>query len=166
VTLVYVSRFEIDADFIEEYDAWFAGRHVPDLLGVGFLSVSGYRSISRSEVCNLYEIPSFDVFGPAYDELARQDPFRTTLSSRIRGSERGVYAKVWGAGDVLAAPFLVIGTECDGAHDVPHWVGRRVPASVETVGAPGALTLLAASDPPASQSAFRRIQSTRQSPKA
>ena len=106
--MLYLSSFRIDTEFLGEYLDWFAARHVPDLLGVGFTSITGYLRDDRSAVCNLYVIPGVEVFGPEYQALTPVDPFRPRLAEHVHDGVRGVYRTTWSAGDLVAPAWLSV----------------------------------------------------------
>lgn len=164
-TLIYMSGFEIDPGFTDEYDRWFAGRHARDLLGVGFMSVSGYRSVTGSHVRNLYVIPGLDVFGDAYQRLAPADPFRSRLAAFVSEGVRGIYEKIAGAGSALSAPLLIISADGLGPVGGSHWTGRRVDSPARTQEARERLFLAVTEDRTVPQ-VFRHVATVRPSPDA
>ena len=142
--LIYLSRFDLDPGFVARYEEWYERRHAPDLLGIGFLAVAAYVAVAGPGVCNVYEVPGLDAFGPAYEEVTAADSFRSQLSENVQHGARVVLEQVETRGVQaearIAAPAIVVLDVDRGAddHGVVRWfeaeVGARLAALPEFVG--------------------------------
>jgi len=73
--LLYVVRMDVETDYLDEFVRWYDTRHAPDLIGAGFFSCSAYHSrVGRPLVCNVYEVPSLEIFSSeAYVGVRQRD---------------------------------------------------------------------------------------------
>jgi hypothetical protein len=74
--VLYAVCGEIDAPFLPVFYEWYARRHAPDVIGLGFWSARSYVGLeSEQNVWDLYEIPGAEVFDrPEYEAMSNGDP--------------------------------------------------------------------------------------------
>lgn len=108
--LLYVSRLDVADGGRAAFAEWYSRRHAPDLVGAGFLSVSSFRAV-RGEpwVCNVYELPDLDAFGPAYQQARASDDEGLEVQKSSSNQSLAVYEQV-----------LSYGFEDDGGGS-PRW---------------------------------------------
>jgi len=71
---IYMSRMDVEPEYLDKFTAWCKTRHWPDLVGVGFHSANGYHSVAGGPLsCNVYEIPGMHVFSPDYAQIREVD---------------------------------------------------------------------------------------------
>lgn len=71
---IYMSRMDVEPEYLDKFTAWCKTRHWPDLVGVGFHSANGYHSVVGGPLsCNVYEIPGMHVFSPDYAQIREVD---------------------------------------------------------------------------------------------
>lgn len=71
---IYMSRMDVEIEYLDKFTAWCKTRHWPDLVGVGFHSANGYHSVAGGPLsCNVYEIPGMHVFSPDYAQIREVD---------------------------------------------------------------------------------------------
>lgn len=73
--LLYVVRMDVEPAYLPEFVRWYDTRHAPDLIRAGFHSCHAYHSRGSSPfICNVYEIPSLEIFSSeAYVQVRRDD---------------------------------------------------------------------------------------------
>ena len=97
--LIYIVRAELDADFVEPHHEWYARKHAPDVLGVGFLSARGYDATTAPHMWNIYEVPNLDIFSlDIYNNMHKNDPFVALAIPKLQGRTVSVFTQVIIAG--------------------------------------------------------------------
>jgi hypothetical protein len=97
--LLYVSRLDVREEGKAPFEAWYSRRHAPDLIGVGFLSVSSFRAVRGApEVCNLYELRDVDAFGEAYVRVRADDEESARLQQNSFNGTLAVHEQVVACG--------------------------------------------------------------------
>jgi hypothetical protein len=107
--LIYIVRAELADDFIEPHHDWYARKHAPDVLGVGFLSARGYDATTAPHMWNIYEVPNVDIFSLAiYNDMHKNDPFVALAIPKLQGRTVSVFTQVIIAGadgrDIAGCP--------------------------------------------------------------
>jgi len=94
--LVYTTRSDCEPEYLERKEKWYAERHAPDLIAVGFHSAQSFHSeIGTPFVCNVYEIPGTDIFlSQAYKHTRTNDPQRPEVLSKMSNLSAAVYEQV------------------------------------------------------------------------
>jgi hypothetical protein len=97
--LLYVSRLDVTEDGKAPFAEWYARRHAPDLISVGFLSVSSFRAVrGKPEICNLYELRDLDAFGERYAQVRASDEEGARLQRNSFNGALAVYEQLAIAG--------------------------------------------------------------------
>ena len=145
--LIYVVRAELAADFVEPHHDWYARKHAPDVLGVGFLSARGYDATTAPHMWNIYEVPNVEIFSlDIYNNMHKNDPFVALAIPKLQGRTVSVFTQVIIAGgdgrDVAGCPTFsgprLVSLRFDTAGDASkteEWFRRSVVASL--AGKPG-----------------------------
>jgi hypothetical protein len=107
--LIYIVRAELAADFIEPHHEWYARKHAPDVLGVGFLSARGYDATTVPHMWNIYEVPNVEIFSlDIYNNMHKNDPFVAQAIPKLQGRTVSVFTQVIIAGadgrDIAGCP--------------------------------------------------------------
>jgi len=107
--LIYVVRAELAADFVEPHHDWYARKHAPDVLGVGFLSARGYDATTAPHMWNIYEVPNVEIFSlDIYNNMHKNDPFVALAIPKLQGRTVSVFTQVIIAGadgrDIAGCP--------------------------------------------------------------
>ena len=74
--VLYVVCGAMDEDYLPVFYEWYARKHAPDVIALGFWSARSYLGVDSSHnVWDLYEIAGPDVFDrPEYAAMSRGDP--------------------------------------------------------------------------------------------
>lgn len=97
--LIYIVRAELAEDFVEEHHAWYARKHAPDVLGVGFLSARGYDATTVPHMWNIYEVPNVEIFSlDIYNNMHKNDPFVALAIPKLQGRTVSVFTQLVIAG--------------------------------------------------------------------
>ena len=111
--VVYFARMDVEASALRRFEEWYATKHGPDLLEAGFFSAQAYHCrIGGPLVCNVYEIPSSEIFyTDEYNSkrTAEHDPERPWILDHVSNRSNTAYEQVvtdgvvpaeapWGAG--------------------------------------------------------------------
>ena len=113
--VIYMARMDVDAEALPRFERWYAERHGPDLLDAGFFSAQAYHcTVGGPLVCNVYEIPSSEIFyTDAYESkrTREHDPDRPWILEHVSNRSNTAYAQVVAAGvEAGDAPWV------DGSH--------------------------------------------------
>ena len=93
--LIYIVRAELAADFVEPHHEWYARKHAPDVLGVGFLSARGYDATTAPHMWNIYEVPNVEIFSlDIYNNMHKNDPFVALAIPKLQGRTVSVFTQV------------------------------------------------------------------------
>jgi hypothetical protein len=115
---------DVDVDALPRFERWYADRHGPDLLDAGFFSAQAYHCrIGGPLVCNVYEIPSSEIFYTnAYNSkrTPEHDPDRPWILDHVSNRSNTAYAQVAALG-VEASPAAWDDAEHRGAVGAP-WI--------------------------------------------
>ncbi|MBL8269921.1 hypothetical protein [Steroidobacter sp.] len=73
--LLYIVRMDVEPAYLPEFVSWYDTRHAPDLIRAGFHSCHAYHSCELAPfICNVYEIPSLEIFSSdAYVQVRHDD---------------------------------------------------------------------------------------------
>jgi hypothetical protein len=89
---------DVDDDALARFERWYADRHGPDLLDAGFFSAQAYHCrVGSPLVCNVYEIPSSEIFyTDAYNSkrTPEHDPDRPWILDHVSNRSNTAYAQV------------------------------------------------------------------------
>ena len=97
--LIYIVRAELADGFENEHHDWYARKHAPDVLGVGFLSARGYDATTSPHMWNIYEVPNVDIFSLSiYSDMHKNDPFVALAIPKLHGRTVSVFTQVIIAG--------------------------------------------------------------------
>jgi hypothetical protein len=107
--LIYVVRAELADDFVEPHHEWYARKHAPDVLGVGFLSARGYDATTAPHMWNIYEVPNIEIFSlDIYNNMHKNDPFVALAIPKLQGRTVSLFTQVIIAGangrDIAGCP--------------------------------------------------------------
>jgi hypothetical protein len=93
---IYTARSDVPPEHRARVDDWYARRHGPDLIRAGFYTAQVYHSeVGGPLVCNLYEIPGYDVFAtPAYRAVAANDTEGPPLIALMTNRSNTAYDQV------------------------------------------------------------------------
>lgn len=93
---IYMSRMDVEAEYLEAFTAWCRNRHWPDLISVGFHSANGFLSeVGGQRSCNVYEIPGVEVFDADYDQIrAVDEQLQIIVAEKISNHSLTVYEQV------------------------------------------------------------------------
>lgn len=95
---IYFARMDVDVDALPRFERWYAERHGPDLLEAGFFSAQAYHCrVGGPFVCNVYEIPSSEIFyTDAYHSkrTPEHDPDRPWILDRVSNRSNTAYSQV------------------------------------------------------------------------
>ena len=98
--LIYMSRMDVEPDYLDAFVGWCRTRHWPDLISVGFHSANGYLStVGGQRSCNVYEIPGVEVFDTDYDQIRAVDQqLQIIVTQKISNHSLTVYEQLmtWG----------------------------------------------------------------------
>jgi hypothetical protein len=93
--LIYIVRAELVPDFVEPHHDWYARKHAPDVLGVGFLSARGYDATTAPHMWNIYEVPNVEIFSlDIYNNMHKNDPFVAIAIPKLQGRTVSVFTQV------------------------------------------------------------------------
>jgi len=93
--LIYIVRAELADGFEDEHHAWYARKHAPDVLSVGFLSARGYDATSSPKMWNIYEVPNVEIFSlDIYNNMHKNDPFVAIAIPKLHGRTVSVFTQV------------------------------------------------------------------------
>lgn len=85
--VLYLARMDVEPDFLERFEDWYARKHAVDLIASGFRSCAAYHAVvGRPLVNNLYEIDDVGVFDSERYRTARteaEDPERPLVLSHV-----------------------------------------------------------------------------------
>lgn len=117
--VVYFARMDVEASALRRFEDWYATKHGPDLLEAGFFSAQAYHCrIGGPLVCNVYEIPSSEIFyTDAYNSkrTAEHDPERPWILDHVSNRSNTAYEQVVTDGVVPAEALWGDGVEHAGA---------------------------------------------------
>ena len=117
--VVYFARMDVEASALRRFEDWYATKHGPDLLEAGFFSAQAYHCrIGGPLVCNVYEIPSSEIFyTDAYNSkrTAEHDPERPWILDHVSNRSNTAYEQVVTDGVVPAEALWGDGVEHVGA---------------------------------------------------
>jgi hypothetical protein len=93
---IYMSRMDVEEDYLDKFVAWCKGRHWPDLVSIGFHSANGYLSeVGGPLACNVYEIPGVHVFDGDYTQIREVDEeLKIIVREKISNHSLTVYEQV------------------------------------------------------------------------
>jgi hypothetical protein len=94
--VIYMSRMDVEAEYLDAFVGWCRNRHWPDLISVGFHSANGYVSTVGGQLsCNVYEIPGVEVFDADYDQIrAVDEQLQIIVTQKISNHSLTVYEQV------------------------------------------------------------------------
>jgi hypothetical protein len=96
--VVYFARMDVEASALRRFEEWYATKHGPDLLEAGFFSAQAYHCrIGGPLVCNVYEIPSSEIFyTDEYNSkrTAEHDPERPWILDHVSNRSNTAYEQV------------------------------------------------------------------------
>jgi len=95
--LLYTAELDLAEEDVAAFNAWYAGRHAPDVYQCGFLTCACYRAIEGTSagemnLFDIYEIPGSEVFGTQrYLGMRGRDPYMAALMEKRRNKAHTVY---------------------------------------------------------------------------
>ncbi len=117
--VVYFARMDVEASALRRFEDWYATKHGPDLLEAGFFSAQAYHCrIGGPLVCNVYEIPSSEIFyTDSYNSkrTVEHDPERPWILDHVSNRSNTAYDQVVTDGVVPAEALWGDGVEHVGA---------------------------------------------------
>lgn len=117
--VIYFARMDVEASALPRFEDWYATKHGPDLLEAGFYSAQAYHCrIGGPLVCNVYEIPSSEIFyTDEYNSkrTAEHDPERPWILEHVSNRSNTAYEQVVTDGVHRAEPSWDDGGEHVGA---------------------------------------------------
>jgi hypothetical protein len=136
--IIYITRAQTTDEFEVKRREWFRRKHSTDLVGIGFLSVRGYRCPTTPQNCNVYELPDVALLSSdAYMAVRKADTFSPTVMKSFTYLSASLYTQV-GVNDqngeplartpTIRGPVLaMLNFDCaDSADSIHAWFGRTV----------------------------------------
>jgi hypothetical protein len=155
---VYLARMDVEQAALPRFETWYATKHGPDLLDAGFFSAQAYHCrVGGPLVCNVYEIPSSEMFyTESYNSkrTPEHDPDRPWILDQVANRSNTAYEQVvttgvtaadgpWTPGDgsagAINSPAIsTLRFDVDSVGDdeiitwgeltLPQWGGHEMPA--------------------------------------
>jgi hypothetical protein len=93
---IYTARSDVDGAHLARVEDWYTRRHAPDLIRAGFYTAQVYYSeVGSPRVCNLYEIPGFELFRTqAYRDVAANDTEGPAVIALLTSRSNTIYDQV------------------------------------------------------------------------
>lgn len=96
--VVYFARMDVEASALPRFENWYEAKHGPDLLDAGFFSAQAYHCrVGEPLVCNVYEIPSSEIFyTDEYNSkrTAVHDPDRPWILDNVSNRSNTAYEQM------------------------------------------------------------------------
>ncbi len=122
-----VAMIDIDGEYEGEFNRWYDGEHIPELLAIpGFRAARRYHAVESGPAYQaIYDLESAAVTESAAFKRVIEQPSATTarLRPRFRNLHRGVYSQIYPApADTPPAPekvggALLVGLQIAEEHD-------------------------------------------------
>jgi hypothetical protein len=92
-SLLYTAELDLADSDIKPFLDWYAYRHVPDLVPLGFESSACYGTTGGDmNLFDIYEIPSHDLFyGAGYRRMNERDKFAAAILQKRRNKAHTIY---------------------------------------------------------------------------
>jgi len=103
---LYVVCFDMESEFLPTFLAWYARKHAPEVIGVGFWSARSYEALDADQALwDVYEIPDTNIFdGPRYQSMSNSDAGVEEALSHISNRSVTLYDQVGVAESAQALP--------------------------------------------------------------
>lgn len=93
--VLYTAENEYPPEDIPKFLEWYAYRHAPDILRMGFRSCATYRAVEGGfNLLGIYELESLAIFdSPAYKGMQPLDPYRAGVAARTLQRAHTLYVQ-------------------------------------------------------------------------
>ena len=94
-SLLYTAELDLAQGDVRPFLDWYAYRHAPDLVPLGFESSACYGTTGGDmNLFDIYEIPSHDLFyGAGYRRMNERDGYATPILEKRRNKAHTIYAQ-------------------------------------------------------------------------
>jgi hypothetical protein len=92
-SLLYTAELDLAEPDIRPFLDWYAYRHAPDLVPLGFQSSACYRTAGGDmNLFDIYEIPNHDIFsGAGYARMNARDGYAADILAKRRNKAHTIY---------------------------------------------------------------------------
>ncbi len=92
-SLLYTAELDLAEPDIRPFLDWYAYRHAPDLVPLGFQSSACYRTTGGDmNLFDIYEIPNHAIFaGAGYQRMNARDEYAAAILARRRNKAHTIY---------------------------------------------------------------------------
>ncbi|MCC6991528.1 MAG: hypothetical protein IT181_21185 [Acidobacteria bacterium] len=93
--VLYTAENEYPPAEVGAFLEWYAYRHAPDILRLGFQSCATYRAVEGGfNLLGIYELASLAIFeSPGYRNMQPRDPYRAGVAARTLKRAHTVYVQ-------------------------------------------------------------------------
>jgi hypothetical protein len=142
-SLLYTAELDLAEADIRPFLDWYAYRHAPDLVPLGFQSSACYRAVGGDmNLFDIYEIPNHDIFSdPGYRRMNERDGYAPSILAKRRNKAHTIYKqhklalKGVAAGNRLDADWITVSRfDCPAEVDA---VAATLANCVDDLGAAG-----------------------------